>query len=124
MVGGALSFYFYSVYQGKMFYKQWWMPPVLRMTSDNCSNVIDTPYGRHFNLPNAALGAPLMVLYAALLFLVGNEMISKTVPLSFGVITLFVAVYLIYGLWKINKHCRICYTVHFLNLVIFIMQLI
>lgn len=124
MVSGALSFYFYYVYKGKMSRDQWWIPSALRMTSGSCATVIDTTFGRHFGVPNAALGTPFMTLYAVLLFMTGNGLISKTVPLTLGVITLLAAAYLIYGLRKIKTHCRICYTVHFLNVVIFMLQLI
>lgn len=122
-VGGALSFYFYSVYKGRISGDQWWVPSFLRMNSDTCASVIDTRFGRHFGKPNAAIGPPFMFIYSILLILAGIDLISESVTFLMAAITLFVAVYLIYGLWRIRTHCRICYTIHFLNLVIFLLQM-
>lgn len=122
-VGGALSFYFYSVYKGRIYGDQWWVPSFLRMNSDTCASVIDTRFGRHFGIPNAAFGPSFMFIYSILLILAGIDLISESVTFLMAAITLFVAVYLIYGLWRIRTHCRICYTIHFLNLVIFLLQM-
>ena len=88
LAGGAFSFYFYSVYKGKLADQQWWIPPFLRMTSDTCTSVIDSNYGRHFGIANAAVGTPFFLSYAMLLILAGMNMIPKVIPLYIGVITI------------------------------------
>lgn len=123
LFGGALSFYFYAVYRSKMNGQQWWIPPFLQMSTDACTSVVDSPYGRHFGIANAAFGTPFMVLYAVLIFLTGINLITVNVPLYIGGITVVAGLYLVYGLIRIKTNCRICYTIHFLNGIIFIILL-
>ena len=124
LASGAFSFYFYSVYKGKLADQQWWIPPFLHMTSDTCTSVIDSNYGRHFGIANAAVGTPFFLSYAMLLILAGMNMIPKVIPLYIGVITIIAGIYLVFGMVRIRTHCRICYTVHLINLIIFILQLV
>ena len=123
LTGGALSFYFYGVYKGLLSRKQLWIPPFLHMTSANCTNVIETAYGEHFGFSNVAVGIPFMFGYGIVLWVTSNGNISTTIPFIMGIISILIGIYLINGLVRLKMHCRICYTVHTLNLIIFFLQL-
>jgi uncharacterized membrane protein len=121
-VGGALSFYFYGVYKGIINEKQWWIPSILHVSSETCTRVIDTQYGKHFGLSNVLVGIPFMIGYGIILWETGQGNISTTIPLFMGIISIVVGIYLIYGLMKLHMLCKICYTVHSINLIIFLLQ--
>ena len=119
-VGGALSFYFYGVYKGIINEKQWWIPSILHVSSETCTRVIDTHYGKHFGLSNVLVGIPFMFGYEIVLWGTANGNISITIPFIMGIISILVGIYLINGLVRLKMYCRICYTVHTLNLIIFL----
>ncbi len=121
--GGALSFYFYGVYKGFLNGKQLWIPPFLHMTSATCTQVIDSAYGKHFGFANVAMGIPFMLGYGIVLWGTAQGDISTIIPFIMGLTSILIGIYLINGLVKLKMHCRICYTVHSLNLIIFLLQL-
>ena len=123
LAGGALSFYFYGVYKGLLSGKQLWIPPLLHVTSATCTSVIKTAYGKHFWFSNVSVGIPFMFGYGIVLWGTANGNISTTIPFIMGIISILVGIYLINGLVRLKMHCRICYTVHTLNLIIFLLQL-
>lgn len=123
LAGGALSFYFYGVYKGFLSGKQWWIPPFMQMTSATCTSVIETAYGKHFGVSNVVLGIPFMFGYGIVLWSTAIGNISTIIPFIMGIISILIGIYLINGLLKLKIHCRICYAVHTLNLVIFLLQL-
>lgn len=121
--GGALAFYFHRVYKGKISGHQWWIPSYLQISSKKCLVIVDSVYGRHFGIANAKVGIPLMFIYAILLTLTGLKLISNNLTFTIGFFTILIGGYLCYGLWRLKTHCRICYTIHLTNLLIFILQL-
>jgi len=123
LVSGALSFYFYGVYKGILTGKQWWIPSFWQMTSTNCIRIIETDYGKYFGVTNAALGTPLLFGYGIILFGTAYSFVPTIIPFIMGIISILIGVYLINGLLKLKMHCRICYTVHTLNLIILFLQL-
>jgi len=121
--GGALSLYFYGVYKEILNKKQWWIPSILHVSPESCTQIIDTHYGKHFGLSNIALGIPFMVGYGIILFATAQGNISTMIPFIMGIVSIIIGIYLIYGLVKMKMHCKVCYTIHSINLIIFFLQL-
>lgn len=123
LAGGAFSFYFYGVYKGLISGKQLMIPSFLHIKSASCTSVIETAYGEHFGFSNVAVGIPFMFGYGIVLWATSNGNISTTIPLIIGIMSILIGIYLINGLVRLKMNCRICYTVHTLNLIIFLLQL-
>lgn len=124
LAGGALSFYFYGVYKGFLSGKQWWIPSVCQLDGQTCMFIMDTHFGKIAGIPNALSGTVFLLLYAAVLLGTDQNLVPVSVPLLMGMFTMFIGVYLVFGLVKLSARCVVCLTVHSLNLIIFILQLI
>ena len=123
LAGGALSVYFHGVYASWFSSRQWWIPVFCRMEAQQCTSIVDTPFGKILGRPNAEFGIIFFPAYAILLIVTGFGYINPILPLSISIFTGFVGMVLTYGLIKLKVFCRICMTVHFLNLINFLMQL-
>ena len=124
LVGGAFSFYFYSVYRGWIGSKQIWIPEFCELKSSQCLSIVKSKYGQIFGLPNALLGIFFLLGYAIILIGASLNYINPNIPLYIGILTVAIGIYLIYGLFRLKVSCRICLFVHFLNAIIFIIQII
>jgi|TARA_Y100000310_G_scaffold244465_1_gene249238 uncharacterized membrane protein len=124
LAGGAFSFYFYGVYIGWITYRQWWVPRFCELDSDQCISIVDSNYGRIVGIPNALVGSFFLLCYAYALLGVPLELMEKSIPLYMGWFTVLVGVYLIYGLIRLKIACPVCITVHVLNGIIFLLQII
>ena len=122
-VGGAFSFYFNAVYKGKISSHQFWIPNICQLDVNSCISIVDTKYGRIFGASNAQLGFYFLLAYALTLIGVGLEIVDPIVSLCIGTLTILLGVYLVFGLIKLRTPCPICISVHFLNLLIFIIQI-
>ena len=122
--GGAFSFYFYSVYCGWISYRQWWVPRFCEIDSGKCISIVDSKYGRMIGIPNAIIGSFFMLCYAFILFAVPLDLIDKSIPLYMGCFSILVGLYLVYGLFRLRVTCPNCITVHIINVIIFILQLL
>ena len=123
-VGGAFSFYFNAVYKGKISPNQFWIPNLCQLDVNSCISIVDTKYGRIFGVPNAQLGFYFLFFYALILIGVALDMVNSIIPIYLGILTIFLAIYLVFGLIRLKKTCPICISVHLLNLLIFILQII
>ena len=123
-VGGAFSFYFNAVYRGKISSHQFWIPNLCQLDVNNCISIVDTKYGRIFGASNAQLGFYFLFIYALFLIGVAVNWVNPIIPLYLGILTIFLSVYLVFGLIKLKKSCPICISVHLLNLIIFIIQIV
>ncbi len=124
IVGGAFSFYFYSVYKGWISHRQFWVPSFCELNSNQCISIVDTKYGRLLGIPNAFLGIFLFLIYAIMLISTALNYIDPIIPRFVGGFTIVLGLYLIYGLFRLKVACKICLLVHFLNAIIFFIQLI
>ena len=124
LVGGAFSFYFYSVFRGWIGTKQIWIPEFCELKSSQCLSIVKSKYGQIFGLPNALLGIFVLVGYAIILMGTSLEYINQNIPLYIGCLIVAIGIYLIYGLIRLKVNCKICLFVHFLNAIIFIIQII
>lgn len=124
VAGGALSFYFYGVYKEFLSGRQWWIPSLCRIDNRACIDIIETPFGSIAGVPNALSGTIFLFGYAYTLFgsYLGN--IPVSIPFLMGMFTMFIGLYLVYGLVKLSAKCVVCLIVHALNLIIFTLQLI
>ena len=124
IVGGAFSFYFYSVYKGWINHRQFWVPSFCELDSKQCVSIVDTKYGRLLGIPNAFVGIFLFLIYAIILISTALNYIDPIIPRFVGGFTIVLGLYLIYGLFRLKVACKICLLVHFLNAIIFFIQLI
>ena len=118
LVGGAFSFYFYSVFRGWIAPKQIWIPKFCELRSSQCLSIVESKYGQIFGLPNALLGIFVLIGYAIILIGTSLDYINQNIPLYIGCIIVAIGIYLIYGLIRLKVNCKICLFVHFLNSVI------
>ena len=124
LVGGAFSFYFYSVFRGWIVPKQIWIPKFCELRSSQCLSIVESKYGQIFGLPNALLGIFVLIGYAIILIGTSLDYINQNIPLYIGCLIVAIGIYLIYGLIRLKVNCKICLFVHFLNAVILMIQII
>jgi len=100
-----------------------WIPSFCRMGEQTCASIVFTPRARVFGLPNSLLG---QVFYVALMVAVVGDFLF-TEPLVYiyllaSLVTVFLGMYLTYSLLFITRvACKLCFTSHGINLVIFIL---
>ena len=124
LVGGAFSFYFYSVFRGWIAPKQIWIPKFCELRCSQCLSIVESKYGQIFGLTNALLGIFVLIGYAIILIGTSLNYINQNIPLYIGCLIVSIGIYLIYGLIRLKVNCKICLFVHFLNAVILMMQII
>jgi uncharacterized membrane protein len=103
-----------------------WIPSFCRMGERTCSSIVHTPRARVLGLPNSVLG---QIFYLALMAgILGGFMFSVPffyVYLAGSLLTVLLGVYLTYSLLFLTRvSCKLCFTSHAINLVIFILLLI
>ena len=103
-----------------------WIPSFCRMGEQTCASIVFTPRARVFGIPNSLLG---QVFYLALLTaVVGDFLFTKPfvyVYLLASLVTVLLGMYLSYSLLFITRvPCKLCFTSHGINLVIFILLVI
>ena len=103
-----------------------WIPSFCRMGEQTCASIVFTPRARVFGLPNSLLG---QVFYLALLTaVVGDFLFTKPfvyVYLLASLVTVLLGIYLSYSLLFMTRvPCKLCFTSHGINLVIFILLVI
>ena len=124
IVGGAFSFYFHGVYRGCINHRQFWIPSFCELNSNQCVSIVNTKYGRLLGIPNAFAGIFLFLTYAIILICTALDYVDPIIPRFVGGFTILLGLYLIYGLFRLKVACKICLLVHFLNAIIFFIQLI
>ena len=107
LVGGAFSFYFYSVFRGWIAPKQIWIPKFCELRSSQCLSIVDSKYGQIFGLTNALLGIFVLIGYAIILIGTSLDYINQNIPLYIGCIIVAIGIYLIYGLIRLKVNCII-----------------
>jgi uncharacterized membrane protein len=103
-----------------------WIPSFCRMGEQTCASIVFTPRARVFGLPNSLLG---QVFYLALMAaVVGDFLFAKPfvyVYLLASLLTVLLGMYLSYSLLFMTRvPCKLCFTSHGINLVIFILLLV
>jgi len=124
ITGGAFSFYFYAVSIGRMPYRQWWVPRICQIDLTNCVAITRTKYGQIFGITNSISGTIFLIIYGFTLLTAAIGWVDPLLPFIMGVFTILIGLYLVYGLFKLKTVCPLCITIHTMNLVIFILQLI
>lgn len=117
--GGAFSFYFLLVYKGRIPPNVWWIPTVCHMDPGTCKVITDTPYGRLLGQPNAFWGSlfyPFLLLTVVftMIFDIGFDLL-----VFLSAVSLFLSLYLIWGLIQLRTLCRVCIAVHIVNFLFF-----
>ena len=108
LVGGAFSFYFYSVFRGWIAPKQIWIPKFCELKSSQCLSIVDSKYGQIFGLTNALLGIFVLIGYAIILIGTSLDYINQNIPLYIGCLFVAICIYLIYGMIRLKVKCKIC----------------
>lgn len=121
-IAALLSFYFFGVYARLFAYDRFYVPSFCRLSSDECTSIVDTKYGRVFGVSNAFVGAIFLLVHSIVLIFNYFEIISSFYPFFMSVASTSIGVYLVYGLVKLKVKCNICITVHIINISVFIMQ--
>ncbi len=97
-----------------------WIPSFCRLDEQTCASIVFTPQARVFGLPNSLLG---QFYYLALIMGAGLDSLEGMVLytlLSASAITIGLACYLPYSLlFVLRIPCRLCFTSHGLNIVLF-----
>lgn len=101
------------------------IPAFCRMGEQTCATVIDSPRARMFGLPNSLLG---LLYYAGLLTLLGSGRLGSPPWIWLALITsagtVGLGAFLTYSLLFLTRiPCRLCFTSHAINLVLFILLL-
>ena len=124
LIGFLISSYFTAVSYRWIRPDEKWIPAFCRLGERTCVTIVFTPRARVFGLPNSVLG---QVFYAALVIgaLTGRfEGGPLTLYLLASLVTVVLGAYLTYSLLFLTRvPCKLCFTSHFINLVIFIMLL-
>ena len=103
-----------------------WIPSFCRMGERTCSSIVHTPRARVFGIPNSVLG---QIFYLALMAgILGGFIFSSPLfyfYLAGSLLTVLLGVYLTYSLLFLTRvPCKLCFTSHAINLVIFILLLL
>ena len=124
LIGFLISSYFTAVSYRWIRPDEKWIPAFCRLGERTCATIVFTSRARVFGLPNSVLG---QVFYAALVIgaLTGRfEGGPLTLYLLASLVTVALGAYLTYSLLFLTRvPCKLCFTSHFINLVIFIMLL-
>ena len=124
LIAFLISSYFTAVSYRWIRPDEKWIPAFCRLGERTCATIVFTPRARVFGLPNSVLG---QVFYAALVIgaLTGRfEGGLLTLYLLASLVTVVLGAYLTYSLLFLTRvPCTLCFTSHFINLVIFIMLL-
>ena len=124
LIGFLISSYFTAVSYRWIRPDEKWIPAFCRLGERTCATIVFTPRARVFGLPNSVLG---QVFYAALVIgvLTGQfEGGPLNLYLLASLVTVVLGAYLTYSLLFLTRvPCKLCFTSHFINLVIFIMLL-
>jgi len=122
-IGGALSFYFYGVYSKSLSRKQKIIPKFFQLSSNECTSVVDSRYGSLGGAPNVYIGFIYLFFHSAVLIAAGFSFINQFIPFLLSLFSLVIGIYLIYGLIKLKIKCRICISVHLINLTVLFLQI-
>ena len=103
-----------------------WIPSFCRLGEQTCTRIIFTPRARVFGVPNSLLGQ--FFYLATLVAAVTDLLLVKPFYYFFLVassMTVVLAVYLSYSLLFLTRvPCKLCFTSHAINVVIFVLLLI
>ena len=125
-VGFLISSYFTAISYRWIKPDVKWIPSFCRMEERTCASIVFTPRARVFGLPNSILG---QVFYLALMAGVWSNF-ALTSPVYYllicaSLLTVLVGLFLTYSLLFLTRvPCKLCFTSHAINLIIFILLVI
>ena len=77
------------------------------MDSNQCTSIVETNYGKIFGVPNAQLGRYYLFAYSLSLAGVPFNLVDPLIPLCIGLSTIFLGIFLVYGLIRLKTPCSI-----------------
>ena len=125
LVGFLISSYFTAVSYRWIRPDVGWIPSFCRMSERTCASIVFTPRARVLGAPNSLLA---QCFYAALVAgILGDFLFSKPAYYGFllaSLVTVLLGIFLTYSLLFITRvPCKLCFTSHAINLVIFVLLL-
>ena len=118
LVGLWISVYFTAVFYKWCAPDVFWIPKVCRLKEQTCMTILDTPRAKLFGIPNSVFGIGVYSYLILNLFLP----FSWTLALVLLLFAVFRSMYLAYSLLYVTKiPCPLCFTSHFINLILFIL---
>ena len=125
IVGFTVSTYFTGVAYRWIRPDARWIPSFCRMGEQTCASIVFTPRARVFGLPNSLLG---QIYYLALSIGIPLGLLAEprvlVMYMCVSLLTVVLAVYLSYSLLVLTRvPCKLCFTSHGINVVIFILLL-
>ncbi len=126
VLGFLISSYFTAVAYRWVNPNASWIPSFCRMGEQTCASIVFTPRARVFGLPNSLLGQVFYVaLFAAV---VGGFLFDEPLVYFYllaSLVTVLLGMYLSYSLLFLTRvPCKLCFTSHAINLLIFILLVI
>ena len=125
-LGFLISSYFTAVAYRWVNPNASWIPSFCRMGEQTCSSIVFTARARVFGLPNSLLGQVFYVVLIAAV--VGDFLFTKPLVYFYllaSLVTVFLGMYLSYSLLFLTRvPCKLCFTSHAINLLIFILLVI
>ncbi|MEE8348652.1 MAG: vitamin K epoxide reductase family protein [Acidobacteriota bacterium] len=103
-----------------------WIPSFCRMGERTCASIVHTPRARVLGIPTSVLG---QMFYLALVAGIGGDFLFSSpivyLYLAGSLLTVLLGVYLTYSLLFLTRvPCKLCFSSHAINLVIFILLLL
>ena len=126
VIGMTISTYFTAVAYHWIRADERWIPGFCRMGEQTCASIVFTPQARVFGLPNSLLG---QIFYVAIIIGVPLGLVDQPLLwrlyLSASLVTVGLGVYLSYSLLFVTRvPCKLCFTSHGLNTIIFVVLLL
>lgn len=126
VVGLSISTYFTAVAYRWVQPDAAWIPSLCRLGERTCASIIHTPRARVFGVPNSVLG---QLWYLTLLGSVAAGQLAEPIwwwglLVAAAAATVALGAFLTWSLLFVTRvPCRLCFTSHALNLVIFVLLL-
>ncbi|HEV8131475.1 MAG TPA: vitamin K epoxide reductase family protein [Acidobacteriota bacterium] len=123
LIGLSISTYFTAIAYGWMDPEARYIPKFCQMGKETCASIVFTPRARVFGVPNSLLGQLYyLLLLAGILSGWLWQFPLVQVMLAASLLTVLLGVYLTYSLLFWTKvSCKLCFTSHALNAVIFVL---
>ncbi len=123
LLGLLTSFYFILVFYQLLKPDAAIVPIFCRLDETTCQHLMSTRNARILGVPNFVLG--LLYYTAMALYAIGGNSVQKIISFPLvafvSLLTVFLGMYLVYGLVaKLKMHCVLCYASHTSNLIIFL----
>jgi len=125
VAGLLISGYFAVVYHKLIPGVDRFVPKFCRVEPGACATILGTRQARLFGVPNFDLGILFYVGLAVSAILPDVWKELRTMLLFGSIVAVLMGLYLSYSLlFQLKVHCRLCYTSHVINILIFLLLVV